>query len=123
MLNPYSPDARALLKGVVQFTATERIASYMYAVQYMDFDLSLKDDQYHRLALYFCDYELLGRSITVEARDAVSGAVLDSRSVASYTGGIYLVYNYRGRVVFRVKNNNPVSGAPMATISGFFWGG
>jgi len=121
--NPYSSDVRALQKVFYQFTAAEREESYMHAVEYMDFDLSVSDNQWHRLALYFCDYEFAGRSITVEGRDAATGAVLDSRALTNYTGGVYLVYRYRGRISFRVRNNNPVATAPTASISAFFWGG
>jgi hypothetical protein len=95
----------------------------MHAVNYMDFDLSASDGQLHRLALYFCDYDAKGRSLTVEARDAVSGVVLDSRPLTNYVHGVYLVYQYRGRILFRIRNNTPVATAPTASISGFFWGG
>jgi len=124
VLNYYSTDVRSLQKYIIQFSATERISSYMYNSQSMQFNVSLSDGQMHRLALYFCDYEQIGRSIVVEAHDAVSGALLDSRALANYTGGIYLVYNYTGQIYFLVKNNNPQStSATAATISGFFWGG
>jgi hypothetical protein len=121
--NPYSTDPRALQKLFYSFSTTERIESYMHIVDYMDFDVSTSDNQLHRLALYFCDYDSAGRSITVEVRDAASGALLDSRPLASYNGGVYLVYQYRGRITFRVRNNTPVATAPTASISGFFWGG
>jgi hypothetical protein len=121
--NAFSDDPRALQKFTIMFRATERIESHFHAVQYMDFDVSASDAQSHRIALYFCDWDNAGRSITVEARDAITGTVLDSRPLNSYGGGVYLIYNYRGKVVFRVKNNNPVATAPTASISAFFWGG
>lgn len=119
--NFYSTDPRALAKYVISYSANERIASYFYASSYMDFNVTAKDTAWHRIALYFCDYENAGRSVTVEARDAITGAVLDTRALAAYADGIYQVYSYKGPVLFRVINNVP--SGPLAALSGLFWGG
>ena len=123
VLDAISTDPRALQKIFYTFTATERIKTQFHAVSSMDFDVSTNDMQWRRIALYFCDWDAIGRSITVEAHDATSGALIDSRPLLNYQNGVYLVYNYRGRVYFRVRNNNPVPTAPTASISAFFWGG
>lgn len=118
----WSSDPRALIKALFSYSPTERIASHYHTVSSMDFDVSVSDGRSHRIALYFCDWTRVGRSITVEALDAVTKAVLDSRSLTNYSDGIYLIYNYQGRIMFRIRNNTPSSSAPTASVSGFFWG-
>jgi len=119
--NYYSTDPRALAKYVISFSTTERIASYFYTASYMDFNVTGRDAAWHRIALYFCDYENAGRSVTLQARDAITGTVLDMRVLDNYTDGVYQVYSYKGPVTFRVINNKPPS--PLGTLSGLFWGG
>ncbi|MDX1981392.1 MAG: Ig-like domain-containing protein [Bryobacteraceae bacterium] len=117
----YSSDARALQKQAFQFFPTERIAAYFYTGTAMELDMGTSDNQTHRVALYFADYENIGRQITVEIRDRTSGAILDTRVVSNYTGGQYLVYDYRGAVTFRIINN--LGPGALGTLSGVFWGG
>jgi hypothetical protein len=119
----WSTDPRAPLKQYYSYSATERVASFLQSVTYMDFVVSATDAQLHRIALYFCDFTYLGRSITVEARDAVTDVILDTRPLTDYTGGVYLVYTYRGQIYFKVRNNTPSQYSPTATVSAFFWGG
>lgn len=123
VLNPWSTDPRALLKALYSYSPSERIASQFHGSTYMDFEVNARDGQQHRIALYFCDWDNAGRSITVQALDAATGAIFDSRALTGYSSGIYLLYDYRGRVVFRVNNNTPSPSAPTASVSGFFWGG
>jgi hypothetical protein len=117
----YSSDARALQKQVFQFFPTERIAAYFYTGTAGELDMRTNDNQPHRVALYFADYENIGRQITVEVRDQATGAVLDTRAVTNYTGGVYLVYSYQGPITFRILNNLGAGG--LGTLSGVFWGG
>ncbi len=119
----WASDPRALLKQYYSYSSSERIESYFHTVTSMDFLIGSKDSQPHRIALYFADYERLGRSITVQALDTASGAVLDSRPLTNYQAGIYLVYNYTGNVTFRIVNNNPGQYTPTGSVSAFFWGG
>jgi hypothetical protein len=121
LLDNNASDPRALLKQQPSFSPTERVESYFHTLSSMDFLIGTNDGQAHRVALYFCDYDRAGRSVTVQAIDTAGGAVLDSRALTSYQGGVYLVYTYSGNVTFRVINNN--SGTPTAAFSGFFWGG
>lgn len=120
--NYYSTDPRALLKNVGQFSSDERIGSYLYGAPVAELDMRTTDSQIHRVSLYFADYENAGRSITVEVRDAATNAVLDTRVLSNYTNGIYLVYNYRGPITFRIINNLTGS-STLGTVSGVFWGG
>src|SRR5205814_865845 len=109
----------------VAYRAGERIESQFYSRFNFDLTISTTDNQSHRVALYFCDYDRLGRNITVSVLDANTSAVLDTRQLSNYGGGVYLVYNYRGRIDIRVANNfapTPTTN-PNANLSGIFWGG
>jgi Bacterial Ig domain len=121
LLDGWATDPRALLKQQPSYSPTERVESYFHTLSSMDFLVNAKDGQPHRIALYFCDYDRQGRSVTVQAIDSGNGTVFDTRSLANYQNGIYLVYTYSGNVTFRVANNN--SGTPTGAVSGFFWGG
>src|SRR5262249_52479600 len=103
----------------------ERVFAYYYQREWVDFQINATDNQPHRFALYFCDYEYYGRQITVVAHNTATGATLDSRVLSNYSGGVYLVYNYTGAVDFTVIDNiTPTTKTiPNGTVSGFFWGG
>src|SRR4051812_24942976 len=118
----WSSDPRALLKQYYSYTPSERVESYFHTVTSMDFLITSTDGQSHRIALYFADYERTGRSVTVQALDSGSNAVLDSRQLTNYQAGIYLVYNYSGNVTFRIVNNNPGQYTPTGSVNAFFWG-
>ena len=51
-------------------------------------------------------------------QDAISGNVLDTRSVTSFSGGQYLVWNVSGHVVLKFTNN---AGTTNAVMSGLFF--
>jgi hypothetical protein len=79
--------------------------------------------QYYSIALYCAAYQNQNRSNTVKFLDTATGAVLDSRALTNYGGGVYLVYSYTGNVWFRIVNNNPGPYNPTALVNAFFWGG
>jgi hypothetical protein len=72
----------------------------------LSFDLTLADGKPHLLALYFLDWDELGREMDLELRDAVSGALLDQRSVGGFGSGRYLIWEVSGpvRVIARSYN-------------------
>ena len=128
----WSTDPRAPLKYQYSYSPTEPVISQWYNRFYVDFQLSTADNQTHRIALYFCDWQPLQpvaafpqkRSITVQAIDTDTGAVFNTQVLTDYTAGIYLVYNYKGNVTFHLINNyNGDRDLPNANISSFFWGG
>ena len=82
-------------------------------------DVNLIDGVTHQVALYALDWESGGRSERVDAVDPANGSVLDSRTVRSFTGGQYLVYNVTGHVQFRITTVAGVN----AVLSGLFFGG
>ena len=81
-------------------------------------DVNLSDNQPHRVALYFLDWDSTARSQTVEVLDAVTGIVLDTRTVSSFHDGAYLAWNLTGHVQFRFTS---LQGAN-AVLSGLFFG-
>jgi hypothetical protein len=82
-------------------------------------DINLTDKNAHTLAVYLLDWDDAGpRSQTVQILDAVSGALLDSKTVTSFSGGQYLVWKLTGHVRIQVTNN--VAGTN-GVISGLFF--
>jgi hypothetical protein len=121
--NLWSTDPRALLKQTYSYSATERIESWFHTPTSMDFRIGASDATARRVALYFCDYDRAGRSVTVQTLDTAAGTVLDSRQLTNYQAGVYLVYSYSGGVTFRIVNNNPGQYTPTGSVNAFFWGG
>jgi hypothetical protein len=105
-------DPRALTKTA----ASDRIASTWYGTS-MDLGIDLLDGQFHRVALYFLDWDARGRTESVDVLDAVSGALLDTRPVAGFAGGQYVVWNLKGRVVLRIR----LTGGTNAVYSAAFF--
>ena len=98
-----------------------RVAAAWYSGDSLSFtvDVNLTDGVTHLVALYALDWDNAGRTERVDAVDPANGSVLDSRTVSSFTGGQYLVYNVTGHVQFRITD---VAGAN-AVLSGLFFGG
>jgi hypothetical protein len=98
----------------------ERIASCWYTTpasgNTFTFSLNLTDGQVHPLALYFNDWDNLGREQRVEILDAATDAVLDTRTISSFSQGRYLVWNVRGYVKIRVTR----IGGLNAILTGLF---
>jgi hypothetical protein len=115
-------DQRALLKPQYSYSPTERVESLFYAGQSLSFQLNSANNQTHRVAVYLCDYLYQGESVTVEVLDSATGNVLNTQVVASYTAGIYLVYNYQGNITFLITNNIQGPYAPWTAVAAFFWG-
>jgi hypothetical protein len=107
-------DARALQKT----NASGRIAAAYYAGEAFTIDVNITDGKEHEIALYCLDYDQYGRGQTIQVVDAVTGAVLDTQSVAGFSTGRYLVWNVAGHVTFRVSRTAAVN----AVVSGIFIG-
>jgi hypothetical protein len=95
--------------------ATDRIASCWYSATSFAIDLNMADQVPHQVALYVADWWGSSRSQRFEILDA-AGNVLDTRTVSSFAGGQYLVWNISGRVSIRVTNTNPASNAVVLGI-------
>jgi hypothetical protein len=109
-------DPRALESGV----SSTRIAATWYNAPSFNFDVNITDGNNHQIAVYALDWDGYGggRTENVQIADANTGTVLDSRSIANFTNGIYLIWNISGHV----KINVILTGGGNAVVSGLFWG-
>ena len=106
-------DIRALQK----VAGTDRIAATWYGQPSFSIDLNITDLNPHQLAIYCMDWDNSGRSQTIDILDA-NNNVLDTRSMSSFVGGKYLVWNVTGHVKIRATG---LSSVPV--IEGIFLGG
>jgi subtilisin family serine protease len=108
------------VRGMQKAFVNERIAACWYSSASFSIDLSFNDSNPHQVAFYMLDWDnYLGRTQRVDIVDA-NNTVLDTRSIGSFTGGIYLAWNLSGHVIIRITNTNPPSNA---VLSGIFFGG
>ena len=105
------------VRGLQKFTAADRIEATWYSGTIFSLDLNLTDGQPHRVAFYALDFENAGRAQTVTILDAQTSAVLDTRSLSSFSGGQYLVWNLQGHVIVRFTR----TGGNNAVTSGVFF--
>jgi hypothetical protein len=54
----------------------------------------------------------------IQVIDAASGSVLDTRTLSSFSGGVYLQWSVTGHVQFKVTRQ----AGPTAIVSGLFLG-
>ena len=113
--NPGTTDPRALQNP----TGSAAMATTCFSTPNFDFDVNFTDGAAHRVALYALDWDGGGRSETIQIVNAQTNAVLDTRTVSNFSGGIYLIWSLSGHVKINVTL---VSGAN-AVISGVFFGG
>ena len=111
--NPSTTDVRALQKAA----ATDRIASTWFGGTFV-IDINLTDGLRHQLALYALDWDGLNRSERIDVLDAVSGAVLDTRTLTAFKNGQYLIWTLGGHVQLRVT----LTGGDNAVVNGLFFG-
>jgi hypothetical protein len=110
-------DPRALQKGA---SVTDREAACWYSPSSFTIDLAFKDTLTHQVAIYLVDWDnWFGRVEQVDVLDG-NNKVLDTRTVSSFIGGQYLVWNLSGHVVIRLTNLNSLSNA---VLTGVFFGG
>jgi len=112
-------DVRALYSSTA---ASSRIASTYYSAgnsgASFTFDVNLTDGNAHQVAVYSLDLENAGRNQTVSILKASDSSVLDTRSLSSFGGGAYLVWNLTGHVIISVSNGGGLN----AVVSGLFFG-
>lgn len=106
-------DARA----VQRLNAASRVAACFYSSKYMDLQLTFKDQQPHKVSLYFLDWDKANRIQKVEVMDRATGAILDSRELRNFQNGTYLSYTITGNATIRLTNAGPAN----AVISGIFF--
>jgi hypothetical protein len=111
-------DVRALQKAAQG--STDRIAATLYSATEYTIDLNLTDGMTHQVAMYSLDWDYNNlRAQNVQIRDAVTGALLDSRSMTNLTNGQYAVWYLRGHVRMKVTYTGP-AGLNAVTSALFF---
>jgi hypothetical protein len=85
-----------------------------YSSSSFTIDVNLTDGQVHDLALYAVDWDSAGRNEQIQVIDATSGAVLDTETLSSFSGGVYLQRAISGHVRIVVTN----TGGNNAVVSG-----
>ncbi len=109
-------DVRALQKG--SSTATDRIAAAWYSnSNSFTININLPDSLTHVVSIYALDWDNQGRSEQIQVTDASTGAVLDTRTISSFAGGVYLSWQLTGNVEFTFTG---ISG-PNPVVSGIFF--
>lgn len=108
----YSSDVKALQKT----TDGNRVAACWYAEGSFTVDYNFVDGTTHKLSLYFLDWDNGGRSQLVEILDAASGAVLDSKTVSNFAGGVYYSWNAKGAIRVRITRQGGSNGVVMGSF-------
>jgi hypothetical protein len=80
-------------------------------------DVDITDANPHAFELYALDWDSKGRAETIQIADAVTGAVLDTRSVSNFAQGIYYKWILSGHVMITVT----ATAGPNGVISGAFF--
>jgi hypothetical protein len=110
-------DPRALVSGL----SSAQIAATWFSATNFYFDVNINDGNTHQVALYALDWDNYagGRAEMIQIVDANSNIVLDTRSVSSFTNGIYLIWTISGHVHINVTNTGSALGN--AVVSGVFF--
>jgi hypothetical protein len=106
-------DVRAPQKAA---NPADRVAGVWFNWGTFTVDLNFTDQAQHQLAIYCLDWDTNFRSQTVDVLDS-NNNLLNSQSISSFNGGVYLVWNVSGHVKLRFTLNgglNPV-------VSGLFF--
>jgi glucose/arabinose dehydrogenase len=96
--------------------STNRVAAVWYSSTTFTVGVNLGDGQTHNLELYFLDWDNKGRGEQVQLSDASTGQVLDTRTIASFTNGVYLDWTVSGNLVITITRQ---AGAN-AVLNGLF---
>jgi hypothetical protein len=105
-------NVRALEKG----SSNGRIAAAWYSPKSFSIDVDFTDQAQHQLAVYCLDWDNENRSETITVLDAVTNAVLDTRTVSNFSKGVYMVWSISGNVKLQVVRNSGFN----AVVSGVF---
>jgi len=92
-------------------------AATWYRTPSFTVSISITDAKLHRVSFYLLDWDYGARTERIEAIDATSGQVVDTRTAADVAGGGYVSYIVSGRVQFRFVH---VAG-PNAVLAGIFF--
>ena len=91
----------ALLKA----NSTERIAAAWTAQTNLSVGVNLMDGVRRELAFYFLDWATTNQQIlTINVSDAITGTVLDARTLINFSSGKYLIWAVQGAVRFEISS-------------------
>jgi hypothetical protein len=93
-----------------------RLASCWYSSAAFDVQLSFKDTAAHRVSFYFLDWDQANRTAQVDVLDANTGASLSTRTISDFANGVYLTWDFQGKVRVRVTPTQA-----NAVLSGIFF--
>ena len=109
-------DIRALQKAT---NPTDRVAATWYSQTPFFIDTNITDSNTHQVEIYCLDWDSAARRQTIDVLDA-NGNVLNTQALtSSFNGGVYLVWNVSGHVIFRITWNAGYN----AVVEGVFFGG
>ena len=106
-------DIRALQRSV----GSGRVSAAWHASTPFNVGVNVLDGQFHQLAIYCVDWDSTERVQRVDILNAVTGAVLDTRTVSAFNGGQWLVWNVTGGITLRVTTVAGINGV----IQGIFF--
>ena len=95
---------------------SNRIAACWYGATF-SIDVKFTDGQQHSLTLYAVDWTGAGRSEQIKVSSATTRAILDTETLSSFSGGVYLQWTLSGDVAITVT----CLAGPNAVISGLFF--
>jgi len=105
-------DTRALQRG----TVPNRQAAAWYSFTSFTMDLNLTDGATHQVSLYSLDWDGSGRAEKIEVVNADTGTVLNTQNISAFSNGVWLVWNVKGHVTFRITSTASANGV----VSGLF---
>ena len=105
------------VRGLQNPSGTGRIAAAWYGTSFT-VDVNITDGQSHDIALYAVDWDNHGRSEKITITNAATGAVLDTETLSSFTGGAYEVWSISGDVKITITT---LTGGN-AVLNGLFFG-
>lgn len=107
-------DLRALQRASID----ERVAAGWTSGTNFTINVSVPQDNVYQVALYCLDYNSDNWAQKVEVKTAAD-VLLDTQTLSSFNGGVYLVWNVQGSVKF-VVTNTAGSVTKKAAVSGLF---
>jgi hypothetical protein len=107
-LSIHTDDLRIFSKGSLNPVALQRptgyggVAAVWKADKQFNVDLDCSDSNWHKVSLYFADYDGRSRQQLVEVLDGVTGRLLDRIHLSEFGSGVWITYNLTGKVTFRI---------------------
>jgi hypothetical protein len=105
-----------LIQALENLASSGRVAGRWASATDFFVNIDFTDQAVHQVAIYCLDWNAQSRAETISVLNAATGAVLDTRSVSNFAGGVYAVWNVTGNVKLQITK----TAGPNAVISGVF---